>query len=89
MSFWKFKQRIGPYTYLTRFFLIPRNRWCNLYLHRYDGPDYRFYGLHDHPWWSLSIRIWGKFLIEEREHTVSVVLAAYRVSKSHRRAFDS
>lgn len=71
MPFWRFKRRIGPDKYITRFFLIPRNRWFNLYLHRYDGPDNRDYGLHDHPWWSLSIRLWGKFLVEDRGLTKS------------------
>ena len=31
MPFWRFKRRIGPDKYITRFFLIPRNRWFNIY----------------------------------------------------------
>jgi hypothetical protein len=35
--------------YLLRWWIIPRNRWCNVYLHkilRDDDPR----ALHDHPW---------------------------------------
>ena len=46
--------------YLKRLPIIPRNRFFNVYLHRYFGPDSRAEGLHDHPWSSLSIRLWGK-----------------------------
>ena len=47
-----------------RMYLIPRNRLFNVYLHRY-GPkfrDKRMWGLHDHPWSSLSIRLRGRLL---------------------------
>jgi hypothetical protein len=42
----------GPY--LLRWYLFPRNRWGNVYLHKFlrDDDDR---ALHDHPWWSLSI----------------------------------
>lgn len=38
--------------YLRRWWVIPRNRFFNLYLHQMlrDDDDV----LHDHPWWSLS-----------------------------------
>ncbi len=44
-----------------RMHLIPRNRWFNLYLHRY-GPgfrDGRMWGLHDHPGPSVSFLLRG------------------------------
>lgn len=52
--------------YMKRLPLIPRNRWLNIFLHRYTGPDWRDEGLHDHPWDSISIRLWGEYLFEYR-----------------------
>lgn len=52
--------------YMRRMPLVPRNRFFNLYLHHYSGPDRRDEGLHDHPWNSLSIRLWGGPLYEWR-----------------------
>jgi len=48
--------------YLRRWWLIPRNRVFNIYLHRFDASDHRI--LHDHPWWSVSLLIKGAY----REH---------------------
>ena len=55
--------------YMKRLPLIPRNRWLNIFLHRYTGPDWRDEGLHDHPWDSISIRLWGNYLKEYRPAT--------------------
>jgi hypothetical protein len=50
--------------YLTRWHLIPRNRWLNLYLHKFvHGDDER--ALHDHPWASASLILEGRYI----EHT--------------------
>lgn len=50
--------------YLTRWHIIPRNRWFNLYLHKFvHGDDDR--ALHDHPWVSASLLLEGRY----REHT--------------------
>lgn len=40
--------------YLLRWWVIPRNRFFNVYLHKFlrDDDDR---ALHDHPWWSMSI----------------------------------
>jgi hypothetical protein len=48
----------GPY--LNRWFLVPRNRWFNVYLHQFlrDDDDR---ALHDHPWWSVSIVLRGGY----------------------------
>ncbi len=54
----KFRKVIGE-GYLTRYYLIPGNRFLNIYLHIYYGSD-DDRALHDHPWYSLSIRLWGK-----------------------------
>ena len=52
--------------YMKRMPLIPRNRLLNVYLHCYTGPDNRDEGMHDHPWHSISFRLWGKTLFEWR-----------------------
>lgn len=52
--------------YLGRWFIIPRNRWFNVYLHRFTGSD-DDRALHDHPWWSLSIMLAGAL----DEHTIA------------------
>jgi hypothetical protein len=50
--------------YMLRWYLIPRNRWFNIYLHKFlRSDDDR--ALHDHPWVSLSIVIKGQY----RDHT--------------------
>lgn len=46
--------------YLLRWYLIPRNKYLNLYLHRFlRSDDDR--ALHDHPWWFVSILIRGQY----------------------------
>lgn len=62
---------IGPPDdlYLRRWWLIPRNRWFNIYLHHFlRSDDDR--ALHDHPWRNLSILLIGSY----REHTASGVV---------------
>jgi len=50
-------------TYMLRWFVIPRNRFFNVYLHvMYRADDDR--ALHDHPWPSMSIMLSGDL----REH---------------------
>jgi len=49
-------------TYLIRWHLVPKNRWCNVYLHKFirnDSDD-----PHCHPWDSISFLIRGR--IRER-----------------------
>lgn len=46
--------------YLLRWFVIPRNKVFNVYLHcilRSDDDR----ALHDHPWWNLSIILSGSY----------------------------
>lgn len=46
--------------YLMRWWLIPRNRWFNVYLHLFlRSDDDR--ALHDHPWASCSLLIEGRY----------------------------
>lgn len=52
--------------YLRRWFVIPRNRVFNIYLHQFlRSDDDR--ALHDHPWASCSILLCGMYL----EHTIA------------------
>lgn len=46
--------------YMIRWFIIPRNRWFNVYLHKFcrDDDDR---ALHDHPWWFVSIMLRGGY----------------------------
>lgn len=46
--------------YLKRWWLIPRNRVFNIYLHNMlrDDDDR---ALHDHPWWNVSIILRGGY----------------------------
>lgn len=52
--------------YMLRWYILPRNRWLNIYLHKFcrDDDDR---ALHDHPWWFLSIMLLGRYL-EHTEH---------------------
>lgn len=46
--------------YMLRWYLIPRNTWFNIYLHKFlRSDDDR--ALHDHPWRSLSIILRGGY----------------------------
>lgn len=45
--------------YLERWHLVPRNRFINVYLHKFSGSD-DDRALHDHPWASLSFLLKGK-----------------------------
>jgi len=45
--------------YLHRWYLIPHNRFLNIYLHHFIGSDQRV--MHDHPWISLAYHLSGLF----------------------------
>lgn len=52
--------------YMLRWWIVPRNRWFNIYLHRFlRSDDDR--ALHDHPWGNVSLLIDGEYT----EHTIS------------------
>ena len=66
--------------YLERWYIIPRNKWFNIYLHRFlksDGDR----ELHDHPWWSLSFLIKGH-LFEECKDYIRVIHKWYPYLRS-------
>ena len=46
--------------YLRRWWLLPRNKWFNIYLHEINKSD-DDRALHDHPWWNLSIILKGGY----------------------------
>lgn len=54
---------VGPALnpYLRRWFLIPRNPLCNIYLHHFCRSD-DDRALHDHPWPSVSIVLHNGYL---------------------------
>jgi hypothetical protein len=52
--------------YMLRWYVIPRNRFLNIYLHQFlRSDDDR--ALHDHPWMNLSILLRGGYF----EHTIA------------------
>lgn len=53
--------RIIGVNYLSRWHVIPRNPWFNIYLHKFTGSD-DDRALHDHPWWSISFLLRGRML---------------------------
>jgi len=62
-----------------------RSRY-NLYLHRYEGSD-DDRALHDHPWRSIGILLWGRLseITPEGERTLWPFIPKYRNAEySHR-----
>jgi hypothetical protein len=55
----------AEYPYMLRWWVIPRNRFFNIYLHRFCRSD-DDRALHDHPWWNVSILLEGEYT----EHTI-------------------
>lgn len=47
--------------YLRRWYVIPRNPWCNVYLHEIRKSD-DDRALHDHPWRNTSIILAGSYI---------------------------
>ena len=47
--------------YLHRWYIIPRNRFFNIYLHKFGVSD-DDRALHCHPWYSVSLLLKGEFL---------------------------
>jgi hypothetical protein len=46
--------------YLYRWYVIPRNPWLNIYLHKFLRDD-EDRALHDHPWWFVSLILKGGY----------------------------
>jgi hypothetical protein len=47
--------------YMLRWYLIPRNRRLNIYLHKFLRDD-EDRALHDHPWWFVSLMLKGRYI---------------------------
>lgn len=60
-------RRIQDGEYIDRWYIIPRNSFFNIYLHRYHGGD-QFRYPHDHPWNSISIVLRGALIEENYTH---------------------
>ncbi|WP_136617040.1 MULTISPECIES: hypothetical protein [Mesorhizobium] len=62
--------------YMHRWWLIPRNRFFNIYLHHFlRSDDDR--ALHDHPWWNFSVLLRGRYV----EHTIAPGGINHRVER--------
>lgn len=46
--------------YMIRWWVIPRNKWFNIYLHKILKSD-RDEALHDHPWINVSLLVRGRY----------------------------
>lgn len=68
--------------YLKRWFLLPRNGWHNVYLHKFLRDDDPEDALHDHPWSFTSLLLWGRY--RESTETGSRIRSAGTLA--HRRA---
>jgi hypothetical protein len=67
----------GATPYLLRWYLIPRNKVFNVYLHLFlRSDDDR--ALHDHPWWNMSVLLYGEYW----EHTIAAGGINKRVRRS-------
>lgn len=69
--------------YLERWHLIPRNRFLNIYLHKFSGSD-DDRALHDHPWVSVSFLLKGT-LTEVMPHPLAGHDSRHCVSRVIRR----
>lgn len=47
--------------FLIRWFVIPKNKWCNIYLHKFMRDD-EDRALHDHPWPNVSLLLVNKYI---------------------------
>lgn len=55
------KQAGSDKPYLSRWYIVPRNRFLNVYLHKFERSD-DDRALHDHPWYSVSFLLRGEML---------------------------
>ncbi|HEY0817946.1 MAG TPA: hypothetical protein VGD46_04155 [Rhizobacter sp.] len=68
--------------YMRRWWLLPKNRWLNVYLHCFDGPDHSPL-LHDHPYDNVSIILRGGYIEKLLQHDVreDIALESDRVAQ--------
>lgn len=59
----------GDAIYLRRWWIIPRNKKFNIYLHHFiQSDDDR--ANHDHPWWNISIVLRGQYFEHVEGHYI-------------------
>jgi hypothetical protein len=83
---WRPADQIIGDAYLQRWYLVRKPGIRNLYLHRYMGSD-DDRALHDHPWSSWSILLWGHIveITEKGEKRIWPWIPKYRsATYSHR-----
>lgn len=77
--------------YLLRWYLMPRNRWLNVYYHVFKRSD-DDRALHDHPWVSLSLCLRGQ-AAEIDAHGARIITAGQwrfrRAKYAHRMVLNS
>lgn len=59
----------GEEIYLRRWWVIPRNRYFNIYLHHFMRSD-DDRALHDHPWVNVSIVLRGCYFEHVKDHYI-------------------
>lgn len=59
--------------YMLRWYVIPRNRLLNVYVHKFlrDDDDR---ALHDHPWWFVSVILHGGYIERSESADRNMVL---------------
>lgn len=67
--------------YLHRWYVIPRNPYFNIYVHKFMQSD-EDRALHDHPWYSVSVLLKGEFI----EHSLKGVRHIPRIAPVFRTA---
>lgn len=85
-----FRKEVIAEGYADRWHIIPRNRWFNVYLHRFVGPAVD--PIHTHPWaWNLTLVLWGAYREErlwEEERICSAGRAYLRIGASPHRILE-
>lgn len=72
--------------YLDRWFVIPRNKIFNIYLHKFNSSD-DDRALHDHPWFSVSFLVKGEMiehLLSQKRHVPHFIPVIRSAKLAHR-----
>lgn len=56
--------KIGDPATMYRWYILPRNRFFNIYLHQFLASDADV-ALHDHPWWNCTWLLYGEYYEED------------------------
>lgn len=67
--------------YLHRWFLIPKNKYFNIFLHKFHRSD-DDRALHDHPWYSISVLLKGEIIEHRWSDKVRYILRFLPVFRS-------